>query len=467
MSKKANVANSSILIIDDDPIIVDSLSAFLKNEGYNVHQAATLNATIKTMSSTNIDVVITDMNMPDTDGFEILRVVKKRHPDTNVIIITGYGTIESAVEAIKLGAYDYLTKPIMDEEISLVVQRAAEQRALVKQCAALRSQLDERYGIDAVIGHDYKMLRVYDLVEAVSSSSVNVLVEGESGTGKSMIARVIHHRSERCDEPFIEVSCGAIPESLLESELFGHKRGAFTGAVADKPGKFKAADGGTIFLDEIDAASPGLQVKLLRVLQEREFEPVGSNTTEKVDVRVILATNKDLEAEVVAGTFRQDLYYRINVVTITLPPLGERLADIRLLSESFLNRFNAENKKHIVGFTEEALVAMQRYRWPGNVRELENAVERAVVLARSSMIDVRDLPPRILEAAGNDAVIEGEFNPMTLKEALAGPEKRVLEAALKHNAWCRQATADQLNINRTTLYKKMKRHGLLADPVVH
>ncbi len=465
MSTKQQIKGGHILIIDDDPIIVDSLGAFLTREGYNIHRANTREAASAILSENEIDVVITDMNMPDTDGFEILRTVKQRCPDTNVIIITGYGTIESAVEAIKLGAYDYLTKPIMDEEISLVVQRAAEQRSLVKQCAALRSQLDERYGLDAVIGHDYKMLRVYDLVEAVSTSSVNVLVEGESGTGKSMIARVVHHRSDRADGPFIEVSCGAIPESLLESELFGHKRGAFTGAVADKPGKFKAADGGTLFLDEIDAASPGLQVKLLRVLQEREFEAVGSNKTEKVDVRVILATNKDLDAEVAAGNFRQDLYYRINVVTITLPPLGERLSDIRLLSESFLKRFNVENKKTIIGFTEDALDAMQRYRWPGNVRELENAIERAVVLARSNMIDTRDLPPRILDAANEDPVYEGEYNPMTLKEALAGPEQRVIEAALKHNAWCRQATADQLNINRTTLYKKMKRYGLLADPV--
>ncbi len=458
--------HGSILIIDDDPIIVDSLSTFLTKEGHNIQRATTLNATLKTMSTNEIDVVITDMNMPDTDGFEILRVIKQRHPDTNVIMITGYGTIESAVEAIKLGAYDYLTKPIMDEEISLVVQRAAEQRALVRQCAALRSQLDERFGLDAVIGHDYKMLRVYDLVEAVSASNVNVLVEGESGTGKSMIARVVHHRSQRRDGPFIEVSCGALPESLLESELFGHKRGAFTGAVADKPGKFKAADGGTIFLDEIDTASPGLQVKLLRVLQEREFEPVGDNTTEKVDVRVILATNKNLEDEVATGRFRQDLFYRINVVTITLPPMSERLTDIRLLAESFLQRFNAENNKRITGFTDDALDVMQRYNWPGNVRELVNAVERAVVLTRSSTIDAHDLPPRILNAK-NEVTSEGEYRPMTLKASLAGPEKRVIEAALKHNDWCRQATADQLNINRTTLYKKMKHHALLADPVAH
>jgi DNA-binding NtrC family response regulator len=453
----------SILIIDDDRIIVDSLSGFLKLEGYEVEGGSCFDDTMTTLARKPIDVVISDMNMPGTDGFELLRVVKQRYPDIMVIIMTGYGTIESAVEAIKMGAYDYLTKPIIDDEMRLVVHRAMEQRLLVRECQVLREQLDLRYGLDNVVGHDYKMLRVFDLISAVSASTVNVLVEGESGTGKSMIARAIHHRSDRRDKPFVEMSCGSIPETLLESELFGHARGAFTGAVADKQGKFKAADGGTLFLDEIDAASPALQVKLLRVLQEREFEPVGSNKTEKVDVRVVLATNKNLEKLVAEETFRQDLYYRINVVTISLPRLAERIGDIPLLAERFLTAYAAKSRKPMTAFTDDAIACMQRYDWPGNVRELENAVERAVVLATSRTVDVGDLPPKVVASADapRDA---GSHEPLSLKEALAEPERRVIEAALRHNNWCRQATADELDINRTTLYKKMKRYGLDVDP---
>ncbi len=452
-----------IYIVDDDPIILDSLSEFLRLEGHDVESGRSFEEAMQVLARKDFDVVVTDVNMPGADGFELLRVVKQRYPNLVVIIITGYGTIESAVEAIKMGAYDYLTKPIIDDELRLVVERALEQRSLVQQCQELRDRLEGRYGLDSIVGHDYKMRRVFDLIEAVSESKVNVLIEGESGTGKSMIARVIHHRSDRREEPFIEVSCGAIPESLLESELFGHVRGAFTGAVSDKPGKFKAADGGTLFLDEIAAASPALQVKLLRAVQEREFEPVGSNKTEKIDVRLIMATNVDLEKEVAEGRFRQDLYYRINVVTIPLPSLNERIGDIPLLAKTFLQRYANQSNKILQDFSDEAIALLQRYRWPGNVRELENVVERAVVLTRRRRIGVEDLPPKLIEAADATAD-EEEYKPMTLKEALAGPEKRVIEAALRHNNWCRQATADQLNINRTTLYKKMKRYGLDQHP---
>ncbi len=450
----------SILIIDDDPIVLDSLAALLREEGYDVETVSTFDATIKSVNRGKLDLVITDMNMPDTDGFELLRAVKARSADINVIIITGYGTIESAVEAIKMGAYDYLTKPIIDDEIRLVVQRAMQQRALLRECVTLRSQLDERFGLDSIVGHDYKMLRVFDLIEAVSASTVNVLIDGESGTGKSKIARAVHHRSDRRDKPFIEISCGAIPESLLESELFGHARGAFTGAVSDKKGKFAAAHEGTLFLDEIATASPGLQVKLLRVLQEREFEPVGSNKTLKVDVRVIMATNVDLEKEVEAGRFRQDLYYRVNVVTISLPNLSERIGDIPLLADCFLARYAAQAGKTFDGFSDEAMQSLQRYGWPGNVRELENAVERAVVLCRERTIAVNDLPPKVVEVANRVAEHDGDAVPMTLKDALADPEKRAIVAALSRHNWCRQETAAELDINRTTLYKKMRRYGL-------
>ncbi len=307
-----------------------------------------------------------------------------------------------------------------------------------------------------------------DLVEAVVDSKVTVLIQGPSGTGKSLIAGVIHQRGEKRDKPFVEVSCGAIPETLLESELFGHVRGAFTGAVANKPGKFRAAHGGTIFLDEISAASPALQVKLLRFLQSHQFEAVGSNKTETVDVRVILASNVDLEAKVREGEFREDLFYRINVISITMPSLSERITDIALLADYFLDRYRTDMKREILGFDEEAVRVLQRHDWPGNVRELQNAVERAVVLCKGRYIHVGDLPPKLTEpgaTALEQCHTSAAHTPMSLKEALEGPEKQVLEEALRANGWNRQLTARQLGINRTTLYKKMKRFGLEAEPV--
>jgi len=454
-----------ILVVDDDKIILESLSEFLRLEGYDVTGAATFAGALGALERGRFHLALTDINMPDNDGFELLRVIRQRYPDTVVIMITGYGTIESAVEAIKSGAYDYLTKPIIDDQIRLVVQRALRQQALVRENRALREQLGLRYGLDNIVGQDYKMLKIFELIEAVAETKTTVLILGESGTGKSLIARAIHYRSDRRDKPFVEVSCGALPETLLESELFGHVRGAFTGAVSDKEGRFKAADGGTIFLDEINSASPALQVKLLRVLQERQFEPVGSNKTQTVDVRVILASNKDLSEEVKAGRFRQDLFYRVNVVTIRLPRLAERIGDIPRLAEHFLKIYCAQSRKEILGFTPEAIQQMQRYPWPGNVRELENVVERAVILTRNRYLGIDDLPSELLEAAAAPAEgSNGQWRPMSLKRALEEPERRIIQAALQANNWNRQLTADVLEINRTTLYKKMKRYGLEADP---
>jgi DNA-binding NtrC family response regulator len=454
-----------LLIVDDDAIILDSLKAFLHAEGFDAHGAATARESIDILKETDIDIVLTDVNLPDADGFELLRRIRQRRDDLIVIMMTGYGTIESAVEAIRMGAYDYLTKPIIDDELRLVVQRAMEQRALVRQCQTLRDQLDERYGLDGVIGHDYRMRRVFDLVEAVSRSSANVLIEGASGVGKSMIARVIHHRSDRRDEPFVELSCGALPESLLESELFGHVKGAFTGAVADKPGKFQAANGGTLFLDEISSASPALQSRLLRVVQERAFEPVGSNRTQTVDTRLIVASNVDLESEVAAGRFRQDLFYRVNVVTIPVPNLRDRIGDIPLLAERFLKSFSEASGRRLLGVTDEAMRRLQAYHWPGNVRELENVIERAVVLTRNPRIEVRDLPAKLVTAAAEPPDADIDDNPLALKDALAGPERRAIIAALRRHHGCRQRAADELEINRTTLYKKMKKYGLLNEAV--
>jgi len=448
-----------ILIVDDDRIILDSLGEFLRLEGYQVETATDVASALAVMGRQRVQLLITDVNMPRADGFELLRTIRQRFADTVVIVITGYGTIESAVEAIKMGAYDYLTKPIIDDEMRLVTQRALQQHSLIQENRSLKEQLGLRYSLENIIGSDYRMMKIFDLIESVADTRTTVLLNGESGTGKSLVARAIHQHSSRRDKPFVEVSCGALPETLLESELFGHVKGSFTGATHDKPGKFTAADGGTIFLDEISAASPALQVKLLRVLQERRFEPVGSNQTQTVDLRVLLASNRDLQEDVKANRFRQDLYYRINVVTIQMPALRERLADIPLLAEHFLSRYRQQLRKEVLDLTPEAVSALRRYTWPGNVRELENAIERAVVLTKGRHIAPDDLPPTVVEgAAAAPAQPSGEVAP--LKQALEGPERRIIEAALAAHHWNRQLTAEALQINRTTLYKKMKRYGL-------
>ncbi len=472
-SKTGVQQKQKVLIVDDDRIIVDSLSELLDIEGYDVVGANSVGAAVEALERDRIAIVITDVNMPEADGFELLNIIRDRYPAVVPIVITGYGTIESAVEAIKMGAYDYLTKPIIDDELRLVIQRALQQQNLIRENHSLKQQLDLRYGLDNVVGHDYRMLKIFDLVETVSDTKTTVLITGESGTGKTLIAHAVHHRSDRCKGPFVEVSCGAIPEGLLESELFGHAKGSFTGATGDKDGKFKAAEGGTIFLDEINSASPAFQVKLLRVLQDKSFEPVGSNTTLKADVRVILASNVDLAEEVSAGRFRQDLYYRVNVVTIAMPSLVERLGDIPMLARHFLEKHREEIGRDIQDFTPETINAMQRYSWPGNVRELENAVERAVVLCRERFITPAQLPTHVLEDTpraiapssseqSNVIVIPSQVVP--LRQALEDPEKRIIEAALRANNWNRQSTADALDINRTTLYKKMKHYGLDAEP---
>jgi DNA-binding NtrC family response regulator len=345
----------------------------------------------------------------------------------------------------------------MSDELKLSIDRALSQRRLAVENKNLKQQLDERFGIDSIIGHDYRMLQVYDVIESVADSRTTVLITGESGTGKTMIARAIHRRSARRDNPFIEVACGALPETLLESELFGHRAGSFTGAVRDKAGKFASADSGTIFLDEIATASPALQVKLLRVLQDMEFEQVGGTETIRVDARVILATNQDLAELVAERQFRQDLYYRINVVAIHLPPLRERISDIPLLCKHFVDKYGAQCERKVLGFTEQAMDLMQRYQWPGNIRELENVVERAIVLGKGEWIQVSDLPSP-LHRQGLELLAAGEKG--NLKAALKDPERRLILEALEAHNWNRQETADALGINRTTLYKKMKRYGI-------
>ena len=467
-----------LLILDEDRIILQSLGQFLRREGYEVRTTDSPDEASALMEAEQVDVLLADVNIPGIKPADFLRDLRRKHANVVLVVITSYGSIEGAVDATKMGAFDYLTKPIVDEEIRVVVEKAARQQALLFENQSLKSQLDLRFGLENVVGHDHKMLKIFDLVNAAADSRTTVLMTGESGTGKSLLARAIHHRSPRRDKPFIEVSCGALPETLLESELFGHLRGSFTGAIADKPGRFMAADGGTIFLDEINSASPAMQVKLLRVLQEKTFEPVGGTDPKTVDVRVLLATNVDLDKLVAEKTFRLDLYYRINVLNIKLPPLRDRPNDVTLLAKHFLQKLGKEAGRELIGFTDAAMSALHRYAWPGNVRELENAVERAVVLSRRPMVELDDLPETVQGVAAAtprhdtpalDAVGDAEghepillHRPMPLAEALEIPERQIIEAALKRNNWNRQATATELDINRTTLYKKMRKFGMLG-----
>lgn len=462
--------STRVLIVDDDPIVAGSLAEFLRAEGYDATAQPDGESALACLARAEDDaepcgLVIADVSLPGIDGMELLGRIARDHPGTAVVMLTGYGTIESAVRALKLGASDYLTKPVVDAELRLAVERALRHRALLSENQALRRRLGARNALSGIVGSDPKMLKVFELIEAVAPSRTTVLMTGESGVGKSMVARAIHDASPRRAGPFVELSCGSIPETLLESELFGHVKGAFTGAHADKAGRFSAAHGGTIFLDEINAASPAMQLKLLRVIQERKFEPVGSSRTIETDARIVLASNQPLERLVEQGAFRQDLYYRITVVTVELPPLRDRPADIPALAENFLAHFARELGKQLTGFAPDAADALARYPYPGNVRELRNIVERAAVLARRPTIMLDDLPEPVTRARPRLALAEhpGEDEPWTprpLEEALREPERRIILRALRANDWNRQKTAEQLAINRTTLYKKMKTLGI-------
>ena len=447
----------SLLLVDDDRHVLASMADWLREQGYQVDTAAGCAEAVQAVGRKTYEVVLADIRLGDGDGFDILAHCRRDHPGTSVIMISGYGTVESAMEAIRSGAFDFLTKPLIDQELEMAIERALSQRKVIAENETLKAQLDMRFGMENIVGHDHRMLRIYDMIDSVADTKATVLITGESGTGKSLVARAIHRRSGRRDKPFVEVACGALPETLLESELFGHVAGAFTGATGDKIGKFMQADGGTIFLDEVATASPGMQVKLLRVLQDFEFEQVGGTKTFPIDTRVILATNEDLTTAVTEGRFRQDLFYRVNVINIELPSLRERISDIPPLAEHFLRDVCEESGKPVRGITDQAMAALQGHRWPGNVRELENVIERAVLLGKSDMIGLEDLPPSL--AAAGPVPIE-PVGTRTLKQALAAPERQIILDVLESNGWNRQATAEALDINRTTLYKKMKRLGL-------
>ena len=436
------------------------MADYLRSLGHWTETASTCAQAIERMKQVPFEATICDVNLPDVDGFHLLQWAVENALDTAVILLTGYGTIDSAVEAIRLGAFDYLTKPVIDKELHMTIQRALGQRKIVEENKSLKTQLDERFGLSNVIGRDYRMLKLFDLIESVADTRTTILILGESGTGKTMTARAVHQLSSRRDKPFVEVACGALPDSLLESELFGHVQGAFTGATQDKIGKFLQADGGTIFLDEVATASPSLQVKLLRVLQDLEFEAVGGSKTQHVDVRLILATNQNLEEAVRKGQFREDLYYRINVISLTQPALRERIGDIPLLIECYLQQFNEQTGKQVKGFDEAAMQLLQHYAWPGNVRELVNVVERAVVLSKTDTITAADLPEPLWREQSVAAVFETRSGSGSLKTALTVPERQLILEALEVNGWNRQNTAKLLGINRTTLYKKMKKYEI-------
>ncbi|MCR9201006.1 MAG: sigma-54 dependent transcriptional regulator [Planctomycetaceae bacterium] len=457
--------SGSLLVVDDDRHIQNAMADYLRSLGHRTETASTCIEAIERMEEFPFEVVVCDVNLPDKDGFELLQWARENAPDTAVILLTGFGTIESAVEAIRMGAFDYLTKPVIDEELNLSIERAISQRKLLDENKQLKAQLNEKHGLSNIIGKDYKMLRMFELIESVADTRTTVLILGESGTGKTVTARSIHQLSDRADQPFVEVACGALPENLLESELFGHVSGAFTGATHDKVGKFLQANGGTLFLDEIATASPALQVKLLRVLQDREFEAVGGTETHKVDVRLVLATNQDLEAAVREGTFREDLYYRINVITLTQPSLRERIGDIPLLVEHYLKQFNLQTGRDIEGVDDMALHALQQYHWPGNVRELVNVIERAVVLCKGQRISTGDLPEKLFAENEERAQVEAHLGGASLKKALSTPERQLIIQALESNGWNRQNTAKALGINRTTLYKKMKKFDIDFETV--
>lgn len=447
-----------LLLVDDDRHVLDSMADWLRGQGYELETASGYTDALERLRQKTFGLVLADVRLRDGDGFDLLEQCRRNWPAAQVILMTGYGSPDGAIEAIRAGAFDYITKPLIDNELLMTIERAISQRSVRQENDNLRAQLDRRYGMDNIVGRDPRMLKVFEMIGSVADTRATVLVTGESGTGKSMIARAIHRRSGRAKGPFVEVACGALPETLLESELFGHVAGAFTGAAGEKMGKFLQADGGTIFLDEIGTASPAMQVKLLRVLQELKFEQVGGIKTFEVDVRVVLATNEELTRLVAEGRFRQDLYYRVNVINIELPPLRSRVSDIPTLAHSFLEQVREDSRREVTGFADDAMATLERHHWPGNVRELQNVVERAVLLGKGPIITVADLPMEVRGSTG--MMFASSAGQKTLKEALEAPERQIIREVLESNGWNRNATADQLGINRTTLYKKMKRLGL-------
>jgi DNA-binding NtrC family response regulator len=451
-----------ILVVDDDPSLRRVLQVQLEQEGYEVAVTASAQQTLSVLQLRQFDLVITDLKMPGMSGLELLKHVRLQYPQTIIIMLTAFGTVDTAVEAMKAGAYDYLTKPVHQDEMSVVVRRALEHLHLVEQVRTLRLSLNKKYGFENLLGRSDALLEVLDTAERAAHSNSTVLIRGETGTGKELLARAIHFNSSRRDNPLVTINCGAIPKELLESELFGHKRGAFTGAVADKKGRIELADRGTLFLDEIAELSPELQVKLLRLVQEGEIEKVGSEAKAKVNVRIIAATHRELQVMIEDGTFREDLYYRLAVIPLVMPPLRERSEDIPDLVQHFFRKSQKKNERPDLAMSPALLSYFVRYRWPGNVRELENVVERIVVLARGSDITVEDLPQFLRqEKAGIDA-LEIDLPPQGI--SLEAIEKELILKALQRCDWNQTHAASYLDISRKTLIYRIEKHGIHKPP---
>jgi two-component system NtrC family response regulator len=450
----------TILIVDDEKNYLVVLEALLSAEGYETMTAQNANEALRLIDESDLDLILTDMKMPGLSGMDLLVEVKKRKPEVPVIMMTAYGTIEMAVEAMKKHAYDYVTKPFQNEELKLSVRKALENYRLVKENRRLSEALSERHRYRNIIGKSRVMVRIYDLIDKVARSKASVLITGPSGTGKELIAKAIHYEGPRKERPFISVNCGALTETLLESELFGHEKGAFTGAVALRKGRFELADGGTLFLDEVGEMSPPLQVKLLRVLQEMEFERVGGTKTIKVDVRVLSASNRNLKADVASGLFREDLYYRLNVMQLEVPPLRERMEDLRLLVDHFIKKYCEDAGRNGIRLSQEAWKALYSFDWPGNIRELENVIERAVVLNSGGIIELDDLPPAV--SAKKEELDVGKFVPHNakLQETLDHIEEKMIRRALEYSGKVQAQAADMLGISRHLMHYKMKKYGI-------
>ncbi|MFH1985863.1 MAG: sigma-54 dependent transcriptional regulator [Pseudomonadota bacterium] len=442
-----------ILFVDDEPEILLIVEAFLRRQGFSVTVADSGEKALDILAAGHFDILFTDLQMPGVSGLEVLKRAKEISPQTEVVILTGYGTIDSAVEALKHGSYDYIQKPIAFERLKHLIDRIAEATALRKENVLYKQRLDERFGFGGLVGASPGIRAIYQIVDRIRHSTPTVLIQGESGTGKELVANVIHQNSSRKTKAFIPVNCGAIVGNLLESELFGHVKGAFTGAIRDHDGLFRAADGGTIFLDEVSEIDPALQVKLLRVIQEKTIRAVGATQEHLVDVRIIAATNRSSEELLHSGIIREDLYYRLNVVTIQMPPLRAMPGDIPLLVDHFIDRFNNRFNRTIRGISQEAMDALQRYRWPGNVRQLENAVERAFALGIDDIIDAGDLPAELLAGADPSLHNEGSLN-------MQENEIRLIRRALERTGGNRAKSADLLGVNTATVYRKIQRYGL-------
>lgn len=447
--------NARILVVDDEPMVRVSLTNWLREENYFAHAVADGPSALAVMREEKWDIVLLDYKMPGMDGIEVLRQIKAISPQTVVLMMTAYATISNSVQAMKEGAYDYIVKPLDVEELMLMLRKIVEHQQLITENILLRKHINEHYTYENIVGKSAAMQKVFEMIRTVADTNATVLVTGETGTGKELVSRAIHANSSRKYSPFIAVSCGALPESLLESELFGYERGAFTGAERTKKGRFELAHGGTLFLDEIGDISPKTQVKLLRVLQERSFCRLGGTELIEVDVRLIAATNRDLLQLVEAGVFRRDLYYRLNVVNIHLPPLRERRDDIPLLADRFIQKFNVEFNKQFDRLEKTALEMLLDYSWPGNVRELENVIERAVVIGHGPELQAQHLP--FVKTRGSDP---GDHKNDSEPESLEEVEKRHIKKMLERYEWNVAKTARALNIDRTTLHKKIHKFGL-------